>query len=400
MLGGVAASPTVLAQSPVPAAKYTALEPLPCIPDGKVIKASDCPGGKAGTYQSQFDFRTYIQFIYNLAIALAAATAIFMIVFHGLKYMTTESWTGKGDAISKIKEALVGLLLILSSYLILRTVDPRLVAIPTTLVKPLSIEKSHALDDFFDDIQRDLALYHQDMQTFKGNREDALKEIGAATSRLANINQQIRTALGDQSLTTEKIESICRTPPDSVKSLCQDSLRQSEAIYNNTQKYTYNEVSALMRATVQHCGTNTSEPECWTNIGETAKISNLYSRYTGSLAGTYNQDLTTYYQFAKDWFAMNGIINSINNGTTYADVNYSNSKIWNTSVLPLVNRFDLSIKKYSESPNVDSNILKEMQDRQKDLHTSVDQMTQRLKSADATKNRPPGTIPGYLPLGH
>jgi hypothetical protein len=116
-----------------PPAQYTALEPLPCIPGNGITCAS------TGGTQTQFSFQNYLQYLFNLIIAVAAAAAVFMITYGGFQYMTTDSWEGKKGGLEKVKGALLGLVLILTSYLILRTIDPRLVAIPSTLVKPLNI---------------------------------------------------------------------------------------------------------------------------------------------------------------------------------------------------------------------------------------------------------------------
>jgi hypothetical protein len=117
---------------------YTLLEPLPCIPNA--TPAADDPCTKAGTVQTQLNFKYYVQYIFNLLIALAAVASVFMIVYGGFQYMSTDSWQGKSDGLSKVKNALLGLLLVLTSFIILRTIDPRLVAIPTTLVPPLNIK--------------------------------------------------------------------------------------------------------------------------------------------------------------------------------------------------------------------------------------------------------------------
>lgn len=129
-----------------PPAQYTPLEPLPCIPGNEVVCTGDADG--------KINFQQYIQQTFNLLIALAGAAAVFMIVFGGLQYMTTDSWQGKRDGLEKARKALLGLLLVLTSFLLLRTIDPRLVAIPSTLVEPLNIDYDElaTMDSFINDI--------------------------------------------------------------------------------------------------------------------------------------------------------------------------------------------------------------------------------------------------------
>lgn len=128
-------TPTTATPNPT----YTPLEPLPCIQGSTDQNVLNCANAPA---DGKIDFKSYVQYIYNFIIAIAAAGAVFMIVWGGFQYMTTDSWNGKSEGLNKVKNALLGLILILTSYLILRTVDPRLVAIPTTLVQQISIPTS------------------------------------------------------------------------------------------------------------------------------------------------------------------------------------------------------------------------------------------------------------------
>lgn len=65
--------------------------------------------------------------IFNFGIAIAVVLALIMIIWGGIMYMTTDSWEGKEDGKTKIKDALWGLGLALVSYLILFTINPCLV---------------------------------------------------------------------------------------------------------------------------------------------------------------------------------------------------------------------------------------------------------------------------------
>ncbi|KKT75271.1 MAG: hypothetical protein UW71_C0005G0026 [Parcubacteria group bacterium GW2011_GWB1_44_7] len=69
----------------------------------------------------------YIKGAFNLAIGIAAVLAIIMIIIGGIQYMGTESIGGKGAGLKKIKDAVLGLLLALGSYVLLFTINPSLV---------------------------------------------------------------------------------------------------------------------------------------------------------------------------------------------------------------------------------------------------------------------------------
>jgi len=65
--------------------------------------------------------------IFNYGIAVAGVLAVVMIIWGGIEYMTTDSWTGKDDGKKRIQDALVGLGLALVSWLVLYTINPCLV---------------------------------------------------------------------------------------------------------------------------------------------------------------------------------------------------------------------------------------------------------------------------------
>lgn len=132
--------------------EYTLLEPLPCIPSPVVKdeKGIDIPGTEvkcAGVQREKINFQNYVQYAFNLLIALAAVAAVLMIVYGGFQYMTSDAYSTKSEGLKRVENAVYGLLLVLSSYLILKTIDPRLVKIPSTLVAPLKINYDKSLND-------------------------------------------------------------------------------------------------------------------------------------------------------------------------------------------------------------------------------------------------------------
>ena len=64
--------------------------------------------------------------IIQIIIGLAGLLAVIMIVVGGVQYMTTDAFAGKSDARTTITKALLGLILALGSYLILKTINPNL----------------------------------------------------------------------------------------------------------------------------------------------------------------------------------------------------------------------------------------------------------------------------------
>ena len=82
--------------------------------------------GIPGVDNAVTNFGTYINQLYFLAISLAALLAVIKIIIAGVKYMLTDLGSSKADAKSDIWGALLGLLLIISAFLILTTVNPNL----------------------------------------------------------------------------------------------------------------------------------------------------------------------------------------------------------------------------------------------------------------------------------
>lgn len=75
--------------------------------------------------------------IYGVSIALASVLAVAMIIWAGIEYATVESIAGHSDAKDRLWGAVFGLILLLSSYLILRTININLVKVDLSLGTPI-----------------------------------------------------------------------------------------------------------------------------------------------------------------------------------------------------------------------------------------------------------------------
>lgn len=160
-----------------PAQPYTPLSPLPT-----------CTGvGCSNSVSTSVNFQGYIQNTFNFIIFVAAAAAVFMITYGGFQYMTTDSVQGKSEGLKKARNAVYGLLLVLGSFLILRTIDPRLVAIPSTLVTPLNINYTKANADFTSALGQTINQYHSNTQT-------ALDAIAAGNAQEQQIQSDLTAA--------------------------------------------------------------------------------------------------------------------------------------------------------------------------------------------------------------
>src|SRR6185436_17030661 len=72
------------------------------------------------------DLTTYVPALFMIIIGLAAVVAIGRIIWGGIEYITTDSWMGKEGGKEKIKDAVLGLLIIGASWIVLQTINPNL----------------------------------------------------------------------------------------------------------------------------------------------------------------------------------------------------------------------------------------------------------------------------------
>lgn len=95
---------------------------------GEYVPLSPLPDGSGGVMNSP-DLTTYLIGMFKLLIGVAGALAVVMIVIGGIQYMSTDAIYGKKDGKEKINRALGGLLLALVSWLILNSINPKILEI-------------------------------------------------------------------------------------------------------------------------------------------------------------------------------------------------------------------------------------------------------------------------------
>ena len=69
----------------------------------------------------------FVAWLYYLVVGISGLVAFVMLVWGGIQWMTsTGNPTAIGDAQDRIKKALLGLLLVLASFLIIQIINPEL----------------------------------------------------------------------------------------------------------------------------------------------------------------------------------------------------------------------------------------------------------------------------------
>jgi hypothetical protein len=76
---------------------------------------------------TQQDLTSIVAWLYVFIVGISGLAAFVMIVWGGVQWMSSQgNPTATGDAKDKIKMALLGLLLVLSSFIILQIINPEL----------------------------------------------------------------------------------------------------------------------------------------------------------------------------------------------------------------------------------------------------------------------------------
>ncbi len=90
--------------------KYKLLEPIP----------TDASGG----LKEELTAEDYFGLVFRFALSIASVLAVIRLIYAGIIYMSTDAYTGKSEAKKIIQEALLGLGLALSAWVIVATILP------------------------------------------------------------------------------------------------------------------------------------------------------------------------------------------------------------------------------------------------------------------------------------
>ncbi len=116
----------LLCASLVPVAP--ALAQVPCTTGtsgGTFCPLADVRGSKIEKlYATEGSLSGFVSGIFSIAISAGAIFAVLRLSWAGYLYMTSDSWGSKGHAREVIGDVVLGLLLLLGSWLILHQINP------------------------------------------------------------------------------------------------------------------------------------------------------------------------------------------------------------------------------------------------------------------------------------
>ena len=102
------------------AANYQLLEPSIILDKG-----GQQPGTYAGTGET-YGLKEYLQTAYIVMFVLVITAVVFWLILGGLEYILSDIPMVKSSGLKKLKNAFFGLVIALSSYLLLNLINPKL----------------------------------------------------------------------------------------------------------------------------------------------------------------------------------------------------------------------------------------------------------------------------------
>lgn len=159
---------------------YIPLAPIP----GTVKDGCDFTSTSA---ECQTTFMTYLNGAYKTAIGVAGMLAVVMIIWWGFQYVITASEGGKTDSREGITNAIIGLLLTLGSWLIVYTINPKLVQLDFKAEKAADYEPV--------DLQK---AFNEKIAEYQRNNTENAKQRSAVQKEIKAKEEAIQNAINNQ----------------------------------------------------------------------------------------------------------------------------------------------------------------------------------------------------------
>jgi hypothetical protein len=246
---------------------YTLLEPLPCI-EGTGQNCTNSINGVSSI--SEVNIENYIRYVFKLAIAIAVFLATVEIIWGGFEWMLSAVPYVKLEGKKRISNAIFGLLAALASYLILRTIDPRLVLVNTRLPQICPAEKQ--LPGGLCDMTT--------LSTFSKIFQDNLKQASGATQLRAleiqnSINDLDREKIAlDAKLSNKEIDQATYTNKLAELQMKRTALQSDMSGMLSNQEMT----DAYAKATLEIQGLGVTKIDPYI-----AAINKSYDKYVATL---------------------------------------------------------------------------------------------------------------------
>ncbi|MFA6158504.1 MAG: pilin [Candidatus Paceibacterota bacterium] len=179
---------------------------------------------------------TIIMGVYGLAIGIGSVIATVMIIWAGFEYMYVEAIGKKSAAKERITNAFLGLLVILGSYILLRTINPNLVSFNVTLpggAGSKGLAGLIAIEQNYEAQQQRLLIAQRDLATLKLD-VTALDALIASSTDPDTIAQlKLVKATKEASISTTRATALA----DNAVTYVEKYLSAPTTSYTNTDTY-------------------------------------------------------------------------------------------------------------------------------------------------------------------
>lgn len=192
------AVPLVFAYDPIPFKSLTAIDPTYFDPTN---------GGNAVTLES------FLAATFRFSLIAAGVLALIMISIGGLQYMSTDAISSKSEGKERIKNAIYGLLLAYSSYLILNIINPDILSFkffdgqqnnrPSTLTIPTheqnQLPENASLEEYDAQIENfeRLAQEDPDLAEYYLGEAQSLRYYATTKTQLLQLEEEVRVRAAD-----------------------------------------------------------------------------------------------------------------------------------------------------------------------------------------------------------
>ncbi len=268
---------------------YKLLEPLPCIEGG----GTNC----ISTTIETIPFDGYVGYVYRFSIALAVFLTVVMMIIGGFEYMFAESFTSKSSAKDKMKNAALGLGGVLVSYLVLQTIDPRLVQLGVD-IEPINVQnlKAENVDEFKNQLASDMEKISleslRNIGTIQDNKDKKNVAIADLEQKIKDTTDpeelyQLKTDLEKLKVESKALES--EQSKEIYRAIALSSFKNSISIIDDSNNYKKSALNSL--------ATFNADDELKQTL---LPISETYSKYTPKMGIEDKQSIDKENKFFND----------------------------------------------------------------------------------------------------
>ena len=102
------------------------------LPGMEKLSEASISAFKSDTGDFSKPLKIYLNWIINTSVIFGSILAVGLIIFGGVTYMTTDSFSGKSEGKEYIKNAVMGLIFLIAGYLIFLEIDPNILNLHLT----------------------------------------------------------------------------------------------------------------------------------------------------------------------------------------------------------------------------------------------------------------------------